>query len=170
MATFNLVVVIYLVAQLVSVWCECPSEDGIEINQKGTALIKTGLYELLYGSVNNMYLVASATKHVFAMRGDPSTINPDPGTDASANPIQNLLFDLFVTTDSDKSIFMGYSNKRFVAYRVRPERAFDFYETSTGVLNSYIFDSTSGRANTDNPQSEQSSFDVTSRPWFTEAI
>ena len=149
---------------------QCPSDKGIEINQKGASLIYTELHDALHGSVSNMKVVASATKHVINMRNDPNTINPDPSADVNLNSIQNLMFDLFMTTGSDKSIFMGYSTKRFLSYRVRPEKTFDYYDTSTGVLSSYKYDSTSGEVNTNNPLSSDSTFDVTSRPWFTEAI
>ena len=153
-----------------TIHCNCPLNKGVEINSKGATVIYTGLYDTIHGSVSNMDLVARATKHVENLRSDPAIINPDSSIENSTiNTIQNLMFDLFLTTGSEKSIFMGYSNKRFVSYRVRPQKTFDYFNTTSGVLNSYKYDSTSGLAILNKPESSETTFDVSSRPWFTEA-
>lgn len=147
----------------------CNSPTGTAELSMDTALyIYQRIYQDLSASVTNMDYVSTATKYVESLRNPPKEddLNVDIGTDITANPIQNLLFDLFAATEKTRSIYMGYSDKSFISFRVTDGIALTFYRKSTEEAVSYSVIRGTGQAIGEPIGSKE--YDCTQRPWFTE--
>ena len=147
----------------------CNSPTGTaELSQDAAVYIYQRLYQDVSASVTNMDFVSTATKYVESLRNPPKEddLNVDISTNITANPIQNLLFDLFAATEKTRSIYMGYFDKSFISFRVIDGKTLTFYRKSTQEAVSYSFNPR-GQARTDEPIGNKA-YDCTQRPWYSE--
>ena len=149
----------------------CASNGGTaKLSQDAAVYIHQRIYDDVSVALTLMDFISTSTKYVESLRNPPKTpndggINVDIDQDITANPIQNLLFDVFAATGKKKSIYMGYFEKSFVSYRLFPKKVFTYYDNSTAEVNSYTFDMNTGQAYT-NEKEVTKSYDCTGRPWY----
>ena len=147
----------------------CSTNDGTaKLNQDAAQYIFQQIYDDLAVSVSNMDFVSSAHKYVNSLRRPlrSADINVDIDTEITANPIQNLMFDLFAATGKDKSIYMGYYDKHFLSYRTVPDKVFTIFDDSSAQTTSYSFNLDNGQANTNEEVLNRKDYDCTGRPWY----
>lgn len=149
----------------------CETEGGTAfLSQDAAQYIYQQIYDEIAVSVLNLEFVATATKYVASLRTPVKEINLDLVENPTSNPIQNLMFDLFDASGADKSIYMGYSNKQFLSYRVNPGKTFSMRDEDTGATINYEFDIRNGQAKTDSILTTTDDYDCTSRPWYVTGI
>ena len=147
----------------------CSTNDGTaKLNQDAAQYIFQKIYDDLTVAVSNMDFVSSSHKYVNSLRRPlrGEDINLDINTEITANPIQNLMFDIFAATGKDKSIYMCYHDKHFLSYRTVPEKVFSIYDNTSAQTVSYSFNLDNGQANTNDEVLTRKDYDCTGRPWY----